>query len=172
MIEYDVKVHPNGTVEWRLNGKLHCEHGPAVVHSSGKLEYLRNGKHHRVDCPAIIDSDGGNYWYRYGMCHRDGGPAITNFNGRFWYKEGKLHREDGPAVEHKNGNKFWYLDYQSMSEAEFIKRTTKHIILLDGEEHELPNDVYHDVRKLVKKAQKAQKAVSQEEIDRSFYARN
>ena len=29
MIEYKVKVWPNGTKEWYLNGKYHREDGPA-----------------------------------------------------------------------------------------------------------------------------------------------
>ena len=44
MIEYKVKVWPNGDKWWYLNGKYHREDGPAVESANGtKLWYL-NGK--------------------------------------------------------------------------------------------------------------------------------
>ena len=35
MIEYTVKVYPNGDKEWWLNGKLHREDGPAIEDADG-----------------------------------------------------------------------------------------------------------------------------------------
>ena len=43
MIEYTVKVYPNGTRYWHLNGKLHKEDGPAIEYSDGvRCWYLNN----------------------------------------------------------------------------------------------------------------------------------
>ena len=35
MIEYTVKVYPNGDKYWCLNGKLHREDGPAIEWANG-----------------------------------------------------------------------------------------------------------------------------------------
>jgi hypothetical protein len=42
MIEYTVKVEPNGDKFWRLKGKLHCEHGPAVEWADGSKYWYLN----------------------------------------------------------------------------------------------------------------------------------
>ena len=53
---------PDGTREWRQDGRLHRTDGPAV-------EY-----------PA-----GGRAWYQHGKLHREGGPAVERANGcRQW----------------------------------------------------------------------------------------
>jgi hypothetical protein len=44
MIEYTVKVEPNGDKFWRLKGKLHCEHGPAVEWADGSKYWYLNVK--------------------------------------------------------------------------------------------------------------------------------
>ena len=44
MIEYTVKVYPNGDKEWFLNGKLHREDGPAVEYADGHKSWYLNGK--------------------------------------------------------------------------------------------------------------------------------
>ena len=45
MIEYTVKVWSwDGTQEWRLDGKLHREDGPAVEWSNGSREWYLNGE--------------------------------------------------------------------------------------------------------------------------------
>ena len=38
---------------------------------------------------------------------------------RHYYFNNKLHREDGPAVEWGNGTKFWYLNGEELTKAEF-----------------------------------------------------
>ena len=86
MSEPQCVMLPNGTQEWRVNGKLHREDGPAK-----------------------ILADGSQLWYRDGRFHREDGPAIVEIDGRQdWCRDGKLHREDGPAVEKADGSKFWY----------------------------------------------------------------
>jgi len=44
MIEYTVKVYPNGDKGWFLNGKLHREDGPAVEYADGHKSWYLNGK--------------------------------------------------------------------------------------------------------------------------------
>ena len=58
MIEYTVKVWPNGSKQWYLNGKLHREGGPAIERANGTKVWYLNGKPHREDGPAYEDSDG------------------------------------------------------------------------------------------------------------------
>jgi phage pi2 protein 07 len=64
-------------VEYRLDGELHCEEGPAVIYFDGKKE-----------------------WWKHGKLHRENGPAIfyPNGKGEVWYFEGKLHRKNEPAI--------------------------------------------------------------------------
>lgn len=86
-IKYDVTVNDNGDKEWRLNGVLHREDGPAVECADGHKEWHLNGQLHREDGPAVERADGGKYWYL----------------------DGDIHREDGPAMEHADGHKTWFL---------------------------------------------------------------
>ena len=44
MIEYTVRVYPNGDKEWSLNGKLHREDGPAEEWANGSKFWWLNGK--------------------------------------------------------------------------------------------------------------------------------
>ena len=63
MIEYTVRVHPNGDKYWLLNDQIHREDGPAVEKANGTKEWCLNGEHHREDGPAIEWSDGYKEWY-------------------------------------------------------------------------------------------------------------
>jgi len=67
-ITYDIIKYSFGVKEWRVQGLLHRDGGPAI-------EYY----------------DGSKYWYKNDMCHRDDGPAIELNNGikEYWYN-GKL----------------------------------------------------------------------------------
>jgi len=62
MIEYTVKVYPEGDKWWLLNDRLHREDGPAVELVNGTKEWHLNGKRHREDGPAF---EGGEErrWY-------------------------------------------------------------------------------------------------------------
>lgn len=87
----------DGLVEYRKNGKLHNENGPAVLLSYGTME-----------------------WWQNGLRHRDDGPAVKGFNGiNIWYKNGERHREDGPAVEDKNGVVEYWLNGKRKTVEEF-----------------------------------------------------
>ena len=67
------EVNDLGDKEWRLNGKLHREDGPAI-------EY----------------TDGSKFWYMKGSLHREDGPAIEHANGeKYWYyQDKKIHCKD------------------------------------------------------------------------------
>ena len=86
--EPQCKVLPNGTKEWRLNGKLHRSDGPAIEWFNGSKEWWFNGLRHRSDGPTIEWTDG----------HKE------------WWLNGKRHRIDGPAVEVADGTKEWYFN--------------------------------------------------------------
>jgi len=89
----------NGDREWRVEGKLHREDGPAVEYEEGGGEWWLHGVNHRDDGPAAVFPDGSFAWYRNGLPHRVGGPALWEPDGRAgWYRNGLPHREDGPAI--------------------------------------------------------------------------
>jgi len=67
MIEYTVKVHPDGTKEWFLNGKLHRDDGPAIEYSFGTKKWFLNGERHRDDGPAVEYNNGSKFWYLNGI---------------------------------------------------------------------------------------------------------
>jgi len=45
MIEYTVRVFPNGDKVWYLNGKFHREDGPALESANGNKYWYLNGEH-------------------------------------------------------------------------------------------------------------------------------
>tara|TARA_R110001599_G_scaffold148311_1_gene331960 strand:- start:42 stop:278 length:237 start_codon:yes stop_codon:yes gene_type:complete len=60
MIEYTVKVKPDGSKSWYLNGKRHREDGPAIEYSNGSKYWFLNGKQvteeeHRQRTQPICD---------------------------------------------------------------------------------------------------------------------
>ena len=58
MLEYTVKVYPNGSKFWFLNGKYHREDGPAIEYADGIKYWFLNGikmteqEHQRRTNPA------------------------------------------------------------------------------------------------------------------------
>jgi len=60
---YIVTVYEDGGFQWKLNGKLHREDGPAVKTSDGIELYYINGESHREDGPAIKYPDGAGIYY-------------------------------------------------------------------------------------------------------------
>ena len=121
IIEYVVRVSPDGTKQWFLNGELHREDGPAV------------------EWP-----DGSKWWFLNGKLHREGGPAVEWADGsKWWHLHDKLHREGGPAVEHSNGSKRWFLNGKEYSESEWKKEVNKEqtcdgkLIEIDGKRYKL-----------------------------------
>ena len=103
-------VLPSGTKEWRLEGRLHREDGPAVESANGDKVWWQHGCRHREHGPAVEGADGYKEWWRHGLLHREGGPAIELVDGtKEWYLDDSYHREDGPAVEHANGSQEWWV---------------------------------------------------------------
>jgi hypothetical protein len=60
-------VSSGGREEWRLNGVLHREDGPACIWPEGTEEWWLNSKRHRLDGPAFIRSDGYKRWFINGL---------------------------------------------------------------------------------------------------------
>lgn len=65
------------------NKRYHREKGPAVTREDGSLEWRRNGMLHREDGPAL-DKPGSKEWYLYGQRHRSDGPAATGIEDEYW----------------------------------------------------------------------------------------
>jgi antitoxin component YwqK of YwqJK toxin-antitoxin module len=66
VIEYTVKVYPNSSKEWYLNGKFHREDGPAIERPNGSKFWYLNGQLHREDGPAVEWSNGSKEWFLNG----------------------------------------------------------------------------------------------------------
>jgi hypothetical protein len=95
--------------EWRVDGVLHREKGPAYVDEFKKIWYY-NGVLHNSNGPAIIDGMDPKRirYYRNGILHRDDGPAMINiFIGGvpyaycWWYKHG-VKQFASPPVSYLN----------------------------------------------------------------------
>ena len=56
-------IRPDGTQEWRVNGKLHRLDGPAIICPDGGQAWFVNGQRHRTDGPACIYADGYQAWF-------------------------------------------------------------------------------------------------------------
>jgi hypothetical protein len=57
-----------------------------------------------------------------------------------WYLNGKFHREDGPAIEYADGTKYWFINDQPLTEAEFNTRTKScngKVVEIDGKKYKL-----------------------------------
>ena len=65
-MNYTVKEFPNGNKEWRLNGRLHREDGPAIIFADGRETWYLEGYYHREDGPAVEYSNGDKSWYLHG----------------------------------------------------------------------------------------------------------
>jgi len=66
MSQPKMRVDSDGSKRWYLNGKLHCEDGPAVEWPDGEKQWYLNGKLHREDGPAIEYPNGEKQWYLNG----------------------------------------------------------------------------------------------------------
>ena len=61
-----MQVHPNGTKEWRLRGRLHRTDGPAIERADGSKMWCLNGNLHRTDGPAYEGANGSKEWFLNG----------------------------------------------------------------------------------------------------------
>jgi hypothetical protein len=71
MIEYTVKVYPNGNKFWYLNGEYHREDGPAIEKTNGTKIWYLNDKCHREDGPAVECANGDKIWYLNSKCYTE-----------------------------------------------------------------------------------------------------
>ncbi len=93
----DCTISTDGTKEWRVNGKLHREDGPAVIYPDGAEMWYQYGSLHRDDGPAIILPDGTKKWGFLGVTYADDAPHIRIRKAELaqkkiedWTKEQKL----------------------------------------------------------------------------------
>lgn len=109
MVEPNYILRNDGTHEWRLNGVLHREGGPAQI------------------CV-----DGSKKWFKNGVAHREDGPAIEASDGyKAWIVEGQYHREDGPAIIHQDGSVEWCIDGKEIkSELVWIEKDPRFVRLM------------------------------------------
>ena len=102
---------PDGSREWRVEGKLHREDGPAVTYGDGGASWWLHGINHREEGPAAVFADGSRAWYQNGRLHRLDGPALEQPDGRMgWFRGGLPHRKDGPAFVDPILGDLWALD--------------------------------------------------------------
>jgi len=64
-----------------------------VIVSNYKTEWRQNGLLHREDGPAIEWADGGKSWWLNGKRHREDGPAMDLSNHKEWWINGVLYTE-------------------------------------------------------------------------------
>lgn len=111
--DWSIAVNADG-LKWRVCGRLHRVHGPAVFYFNGSQEWWQNGALHRVgDKPAVIWSNGAHFWWQNGERHRGGDAPASIFpdGSREWWRNGVLHRDgDMPAVQYANGLLEWWLN--------------------------------------------------------------
>ena len=80
----------DGSIEWRLNGKLHNAEGPAVITSDGTEEWWFENNLHRLSGPAVIYPDGSvEYWVNGVMYDEHNFLFITAFG--YGVQNGKSH---------------------------------------------------------------------------------
>ena len=66
MSQPEMKVYPNGSKFWSLNGQHHREGGPAIEWSDGTKQWFLNDKLHREGGPAIEWANGTKEWWLNG----------------------------------------------------------------------------------------------------------
>ena len=113
-------INNEGLIEYRLDGKLHREDGPAYYDMGTNECWFYNNKLHRVGGPAESWS-GSERWYRHGELHREDGPAVTyhdpnraHYGDQEYWQYDKLHRLDGPAIITGTGIKCWWVNNHQM----------------------------------------------------------
>lgn len=60
-----IKTTNNNITEWRANGELHREDGPAVEYPDGSRMWFINDNLHREDGPAIERPGGYREWWSH-----------------------------------------------------------------------------------------------------------
>ena len=102
-------VRVDGAVEHYIEGKLHCDDGPAIEGPGDRKVYAQKGLYHRTG--GLPADTHGNYqgWYQNGVLHREDGPAVINglYDEQYWV-QGHPHRLIGPAFVFEDGTmEYW-----------------------------------------------------------------
>lgn len=114
-----------------IDGKLHCEDGPAITRPNGSQEWWLNGLLHRVNGPAIIWNNGDKHWYFRGLLHREDGPAIEwgETDKKWWIKTmtktAKRHNDAMQVIVNNNvdiKNSAWYIHGKRLTKSETLKQ--------------------------------------------------
>ena len=88
---YEVTVYENGSTFWRLNGKRHNEHGPAVIYTDGAVQYWLNDKLHNEHGPAIIYANGTVAYFLNGTRVTEA-QVMKSHDGKLIEKDGVKYR--------------------------------------------------------------------------------
>jgi hypothetical protein len=114
--------------EWRVNGLLHRENGPARIHIDPEIS------------GTILE------WRVNGLLHRENGPARIIIDDDdiliFWFQNGILHRENGPAIINKNKesktiSKSWFIQGQKYTYEDYIDYLIELTLLVQNDSIEL-----------------------------------
>lgn len=129
--------------EWRCNGVLHREDGPARIYSNGTKQYYKHGILHRENGPAIEANH--NYCMKYvyyinGEMHNINNPA---YRERWqdceilkYFQHNELHHLQGPAIiikyftKNKKNENHYYINniYYTVQKFEKVLNTLKKFI--------------------------------------------
>jgi hypothetical protein len=111
--------YPNKTKEYRKDGKLHREDGPAVEMPRGsKYWYLNGVEYSEENWQKEVAKLKGERLMEIFVRNNDLNSIPSGFSGvavwpsgtLVWYLKGKIHCEDGPAWERVDGYKAWFVD--------------------------------------------------------------
>jgi hypothetical protein len=103
-----IVVFPGGIKQWRLDGLVHREDGPAMVWPNRKKQWYLNGELHREEGPAVVCPNGEKHWLLNGKYHREEGPAIVWAIGtKEWWLNGK-------QVDKKTVELYYMLKYKKL----------------------------------------------------------
>jgi hypothetical protein len=102
----------DGTIQWRLDGQLHRDDGPAEIRPSGTQRWMQHGKPHRDHGPAIITSNGWVMWWRHGQLHREDGPAWLTLRDEAlgWIADGSAAHRPAAELETNSHIGGWWIN--------------------------------------------------------------
>lgn len=112
-------IYPDGRYEYRMNGKLHCDFGPAFVSAKGNIEYWLDGKSYSKENwekeVAVKNSKAQVIQEKL-----EDYDSTEEFCGTKYYRlSEKLHKISGPAIEYVNGKFGFFLHGESFSETDW-----------------------------------------------------
>jgi hypothetical protein len=96
---------------------------PTMTETDGKKEWRLNGLLHREDGPAV-DGPDGKMWYLHGILHREDGPAVEGVDDDEGGYLNDMFQTEEDEPRNKEVYKAWYLNGEKLSEEEYSSRTT------------------------------------------------